>query len=132
MMMAATRAASAVTHRGEARDFIFLRSAVNMTNGTTENGRARPSTTWLRIKSFAVPASPYQIVTMAAGMMASARVVSRRAQAGRRISMKPSITIWPENVAVWVEFMLQHNRAIPDDGGAIGDMKRGEHTYVDW
>ena len=82
-----------MSQRGETSAFIFRRSAVNITNGTIENGKARPKTTWLKIRSFAVAASPYQIVTIAAGTMASARVVSRRAQAGNRMSMKPSMTI---------------------------------------
>src|SRR5262245_16900710 len=125
MMIAATSAASAVNQRGETSAFIFLRSAVNITSGTTENGKASPSTTWLRIRSLAVPASPYQIVTIAAGTMASARVVSRRAQAGKRMSMKPSITIWPDNVAVTVEFIPQHKSAIPNSVGAIAEPSNG-------
>ena len=86
-------AASTVTQTGAAKAPILRRSAVNITSGTMENGSARPSTTWLRINSFAVPVSPYQIVTTAAGMMAIERVTNRRAQAGKRMSIKPSITI---------------------------------------
>jgi CBS domain-containing protein len=37
---------------------------------------------------------------MLAGMMATPRVASRRAQAGSRTLMKPSMTIWPERVPV--------------------------------
>jgi hypothetical protein len=98
---------------------------VNITSGTTENGKASPNTTWLKIRSLAVPSSPYQIVTMAAGTMASARVASRRAHAGKRMSRKPSITIWPDNVAVTVEFIPQHNNAIPNSVGAIAEPSNG-------
>ena len=69
-----------------------------------------------------MPVSPYQMVTTAAGTIAIARVISRRAQGGRRMSRKPSITIWPASVAVTVEFSPQHSSAIAEqrrrDGGA--------------
>ena len=93
MMMTAVSAASAVTQRGATSSPILRRSAVNITSGTIANGNCRLRITWLRIRSCAVPFSPYQMVTIAAGTMAIARVTSRRAHGGRRMSMKPSITI---------------------------------------
>ena len=51
--------------------------------------------------------------------MAIARVINRRAHAGRRMSRKPSITIWPDSVAVTVELSPQHNSAMPNSVGAI-------------
>ena len=72
-----------------------------------------------------MPASPYQIVTTAAGTMAIARVTSRRAQGGRRMSMKPSITIWPASVAVTVEFRPQHRSAMPNRVGALAEPSSG-------
>ena len=51
------------------------------------------------------------------------RVISRLAQPGRRMSRKPSITIWPEKVAVTVEFSPQHSNATPNK---VGAMRRAE------
>ena len=72
-----------------------------------------------------MPLSPYQMVTIAAGTMAMARVISRRAQGGSRMSMKPSITIWPESVAVTVELSPQHNSAMPNNVGAMAEPSSG-------
>ena len=93
MIAARCSAASAVTQRG-ADQFAHLAPVGGEHHQRHDRERqCRPSITWLRIRSFAVPASPYQMVTIAAGTMAIARVISRRAQAGRRMSRKPSITI---------------------------------------
>ena len=53
------------------------------------------------------------------------RVISRLAQPGRRMSIKPSITIWPESVAVTVEFSPQHSNAIPNKVGASAEPSSG-------
>src|SRR5262245_66486385 len=100
MMVAAVIAASTVTQRGAINSPIFRRSAVNITNGTIANGNCRLNTTCDRMSSCAVPFSPNQMVTIAAGRIAMARVSSGRAQAGRRLLINPAITIWPERQAV--------------------------------
>ncbi len=65
------------------------------------------------------------MVTIAAGTIAIERVISRRAQPGSRISRKPSITIWPESVAVTVELSPQHSSAMPNSVGAIAEPSSG-------
>ena len=58
-------------------------------------------------------------------MIAIDRVTSRRAQGGKRMSMNPSITIWPASVAVTVEFSPQHNNAMPNSVGAQAEPSSG-------
>ncbi len=72
-----------------------------------------------------MPAAPYQMVTIAAGMMAMARVTSRRIQGGRRMSRKPSITICPDSVAVTVEFSPQQSSAMANRVGAKAEPSSG-------
>ena len=85
------------SQRGATNVPILALLAVNITSGTMANGNCRLSTTWLKMSSWPVPFSPYQIVTTAAGMIAIARVISRLAQGGSLISRKPSITTCPAN-----------------------------------
>src|SRR3989442_1677406 len=70
------------------------------------------------------PYPPYRSLTREE-TMAPARVVSRLAHAGSRISMNPSITIWPANVAVTVELSPQHNNAMPNSVGAMAEPSSG-------
>ena len=125
MMRAAVSAANTVSQRGATNGPILAPLAVNMTSGTTANGSCRLSTTWLRIKSCPVAFSPAQIVTTTAGRIAIMRVTSRRSHGAIRILRKPSITIWPDNVAVMVEFSPQHKSAIANNVGASVDPSSG-------
>ena len=78
-------AASPISQIGATSAPIFRLSAVNITSGTTAKGSCRLRITCVRIRSCAVPLSPYQIVTAAAGTIAMPRVISRRSQGGRRM-----------------------------------------------
>src|SRR5262249_9076925 len=104
---------------------ILLLSAVNMTSGTMAKGSCRLKITWDRIRSFAVPAAPYQMVTMAAGVMAVERVAGLRIQGGKGVAGKPSLTNRPESVAVTVEFSPQQRSAMANSVGAMADPSRG-------
>lgn len=71
-----------------------------------------------------MPLSPYQMVTIAAGM-ATARVIRRRIQGGSLMCRKPSIVIWPASVAVTVELMPQHKNAMRNKVGAMARPSSG-------
>ena len=75
--MTAVTAASPVSQRGAISAPILCLSAVNITSGTMAKGSCKLKITWERIRSCAVPSDPYQMVTMAAGTMAMARVTNR-------------------------------------------------------
>lgn len=62
--------AKAESQRGAFISPILSASAVNITSGKTAKDSWRLSTTWVKIRSWAVPLSPKAIVTPAAGMMA--------------------------------------------------------------
>ena len=128
MIMAAVTAASTVSQRGAVNGPIFARLAVNITSGTTANGSCRLSTTWLKISNCPVAFSPAQIVTTTAGTIAIIRVTMRRSHGAIRKFRKPSITIWPESVAVTVEFKPQHNSAIANSVGAKVEPSKGERN----
>src|SRR5436189_159421 len=125
MMMAAVSVASIVSQRGATNGPILGRLAVNITSGTTANGSCRLSTTWLKISNWPVAFSPAQIVTMTAGTMAIIRVTMRRSHGAMRKLRKPSITIWPESVAVMVELSPQHRSAIANNVGAMVEPSNG-------
>src|SRR6185369_12385999 len=103
-MTTATIQARIFSHRGFTNSPIFSLSLVNITSGNTAKLSCMLSTTWLRIRSFAVPLSPETAVTITAGMIAMARVMSRRSHGRSRILRKPSITTCPASVPVSVEF----------------------------
>ncbi len=69
--------------------------------------------------------SPAQIVTTTAGTIAIPRVTMRRSHGAMRKLRKPSITIWPDSVAVMVEFSPQHNSAIANSVGAMVEPSSG-------
>ena len=83
---------------------IFALSLVNITSGTTAKLNCMERITWLKTKRSAVPFSPYNIVTIKAGMTAINRVINLRNQGFNRICRKPYITICPAKVPVIVEF----------------------------
>ena len=124
-MTAAVSAASAVSQRGAMNGPILARLAVNITSGTTANGSCRLSTTWLRISNCPV-----------AFLAGPDRHDHRRhdrdhprhhaPQPGRDAQIeKPSITIWPDSVAVMVEFSPQHKSAIANSVGAMVEPSSG-------
>ncbi len=92
-MTLAISPAKTMSHRGATSAPIFALSAVNITSRNTANESCKLRTTCFKIKSFAVPASPSQIVTIDAGTMAIARVMSRLGHGGSFMSRKPSVTI---------------------------------------
>jgi len=49
---------------------------------------------------------------------------------GSLMSRKPSITIWPDSVAVTVEFKPQHRSAMPNSVGAIEEPSSGREKRV--
>src|ERR1700743_2314937 len=132
MMTVAVATASAVSQRGATYGPILARLAVNITSGTTANGNCRLSTTWLRINNCPVAFSPAQIVTTTAGTMAISRVTIRRIHGAMRQFRKPSITIWPDKVAVMVEFRPQHSSAIANRDGATVEPSSGDRKAWAW
>ena len=46
--------------------------------------------------------------------------------------MKPSITIWPDSVAVTVEFSPQHSSAMPNSVGAMAEPSSGARNECTW
>ena len=88
--------------------------------------------TWLRISSDPAPCSPYSAVTMTAGMIAMSRVMSRRSQAGSRMSRNPSITIWPASVPVMVEFWPEASSATANSvlASVVPEQRRQEPVGV--
>src|ERR1700758_5051282 len=125
MISAAVTTASTVSQRGATNGPILERLAVNITNGTTANGNCRLSTTWLRIRSCPVAFSPAQIVTTTAGSIAIIRVTNLRSHGATRKFRKPSITIWPDRVAVMVEFKPQQISAMANSVGASVEPNSG-------
>src|ERR1700688_3179801 len=125
MITAAVTAASTVSQRGAVNGPILARLAVNITSGTTTNGSCRLSTTWLRINSWPVALPPAQTVTTTAGTIAIIRVTIRRSHGAMRRLRNPSITIWPDSVAVMVEFSPQHKSAIANSVGAKVEPSNG-------
>src|ERR1700759_4573707 len=132
MISAAVATASAVSQRGATYGPIFDRLAVNITSGTTANGNCMLSTTWLRINNCPVAFSPAQIVTTTAGTIAISRVTSRRIQGAMRQFRNPSITIWPDRVAVMVEFSPQQSSAMANNVGASVEPSSGDRKAWAW
>src|ERR1700732_4780805 len=125
MMIVAVNAANAVSQRGARNGPILARLAVNITSGTTANGNCRLSTTWLKISNWPVAFSPAQIVTITAGTIAIILVTMRRSHGAMRKLRKPSITIWPDSVAVMGEVSPQHKSAIANSVGARVEPSNG-------
>ena len=103
MIVAAAIQESAVTQRRLANSPMIPRSLVNRISGTTANGSCKLRITWLTRSRSYDPASPFQEMTITAGMIAIRRVVRRR-RTGRILNLiNPSITICPASVPVKVE-----------------------------
>ena len=66
----------------------------------------------------------------AAGMIATPRVTRRRAHAGMRKLIKPSITVCPAMVAVTVELRPQQSSATANSDGAIGGAEERQQQSV--
>ena len=75
MSNAAVSVANSVTQSGAASAPILRLSAVNITSGTMRKRKRKAKMTWTENQQLAVTSfSPYQMVTIAAGVMAIARV----------------------------------------------------------
>ena len=132
MIVSATIAQASVSQRGDTRSPILVRLAVNITSGTIAKGSWKLRTTWLRISSRPVSSAPQIRITASAGMIAMTRVISRRATGLMRQRMNPSITIWPDMVAVIVAFSPQHSSASPNSVGAMDPPRSGVSSACAW
>src|SRR6516165_10521382 len=72
------------------------------------------------------------MVTTTAGRIATTRVTSRRSQGATRKFKNPSITIWPDSVAVMVEFNPQQSNATANKVGAKVEPSSGARKECAW
>ncbi|VUM33070.1 hypothetical protein PGKDCPLP_04621 [Stenotrophomonas maltophilia] len=117
------------SQRGATSAPIVTLSVTIRTSGMIANGSCIDSTTWLSTSSFTAPWSPNSMITTTTGMIASARVISRRSHGGRRRCRKPSITICPASVAVTVEFRPEASSAIANSVAAAPTPSMGASSW---
>ena len=91
---------------------ILALSLVNITNGTTAKLNCIDKITWLKTNNSVVPFSPYNMVTIRAGITAINLVIKRLNHGFSLIFKKPSITICPARVPVSVEFCPEASNAM--------------------
>src|SRR2546429_9631149 len=99
-MKAAVTQDNVFSHLGFTNSPIFCLSLVNITSGNTAKLNCMLKMTWLRTRSFAVPASPERAVTITAGMMGGGGGGRSRNPGRRGKVRKPSLPNFPAQGAV--------------------------------